>query len=140
MATVLVLGDNDALLEGLVQALSSAGHRTRVARSLDEAEEMSAGERPLLIVAERRLLSGADAPHASRLPYSAGGALVLYHEHGEDGAHVTLPHALARLTMADLALPLERQRLIALAHYVEARARESGRGQSRTPTEEHRAI
>lgn len=134
MATLLLLGSNEALLEGLMQALSSAGHRTRVAYTLDEAEEIAVAVRPLMIVAERSLIvADSDSLTAGRLPFAAGGALVLYREHGDEGASVGLPHALARVTLADLTLPLERQRLLALAQYVEARARESGRGESDTP-------
>jgi hypothetical protein len=43
------------------------------------------------------------------------------------------PPALQRSVLADLSLPLERNRLAALVQHVEERARETGRSDRRTP-------
>ena len=44
-----------------------------------------------------------------------------------------LPSALVRLVLADLTLPLERNRLLALVHRVADRARVTGRESGETP-------
>ena len=44
-----------------------------------------------------------------------------------------LPSALVRLVLADLTLPLERNRLLALVHRVADRARVTGRETGETP-------
>ena len=48
--------------------------------------------------------------------------------HGTDDVALPLPPSLQRLTLADLTLPLERQRLVALVQSVTARARSRGHG------------
>ena len=78
-----------------------------------------------------------------------GGAVVLFRSVGDDGRDASseqdgsggdatgaagaappaaLPPALQRTTLAELALPLERHRLVALVQRVEERARRAGRG------------
>ena len=66
---------------------------------------------------------------------------MLYRSRATDPA-VPVSHAVQRLTLAELMLPLERQRLVALTHHVEERARQAGRGGRRLADEssgEHRA-
>lgn len=131
MATVLLIGSDSALLEGLSQTLASAGHQATLATSLGEAVELAAGERPLLAVVERRLAT--DAAHLLRVPLAPGGSLVLYRDPAE--GRPPLAAAVERAALADLALPLERQRLVALVQHVERRSRAVGRGRATTPTE-----
>lgn len=130
MTTILLLGTNTALLEGLSQTLASAGHRGLFASTINEALEVAAAERPLLAVIERALASH----EALRIPLVAGGAIVVYH------AEVThsdpLPASMARATLAELVLPLERQRLLALVQHVEERSAATGRSQRVTPPEQ----
>lgn len=124
---LLLIGTDEALLEGLVQLLAGSGHKVRVAVGLEEAEELALLEPPLLIVVDRRTVASESGEAVAALPLVAGGAIVLYRTTSDQGALTSLPHAVARLTLADLTLPLERQRLVALAQYVKVRARESGR-------------
>lgn len=134
---IILIGTDHALLEGLAQLLAGAGHRVSVASSLDEAEDISDERAPLMLVVDRRALASDGDRRLSRLPLAAGGAIVLYRTAGDDGRSSALSHGVARLTLADLNLPLERQRLAALAQYVRTRARESGRGRVDTPPESH---
>jgi hypothetical protein len=59
-----------------------------------------------------------------RVPLAPGGAFVVFH--GEDASPAPLPHRVQRATLAELELPLERQRLLALVRYVENRAQTVG--------------
>ena len=141
MATVLLIGADAALLEGLAQTLATTGHRATMVRAVSEATDDGrredappTGEQPLVVLLEREQ-AGDGLQAASLLP--AGGALVLYHSAGTTG-DAQLPAALRRLTLADLALPLERHRLLTIIDTVEARAAATGRA-STAPTDERRA-
>jgi hypothetical protein len=105
---ILLAGGNTALLEGLAQALANTGHRLVVAHSLSEAEELQSRE-PALLTA---VMAG-------------GGALVTYREAGDTSR--ALPAPLARHVLADLVLPLERNRLVSLSEAVATRAKAVGR-------------
>jgi hypothetical protein len=125
---ILLAGGNTALLEGLAQALSNTGQRVVVAGSLDEAEELQARHQAILTVTERSLVSNSDADPARaflRGTLAGGGALVTYREAGDTSR--ALPAPLARHVLADLVLPLERNRLVALAEHLTTRARAVGR-------------
>jgi hypothetical protein len=52
--------------------------------------------------------------------------MLLYHEVGSSS--MPLPAALQRNVLADLSLPLERKRFMALVQHVEERAQATGRG------------
>jgi DNA-binding NtrC family response regulator len=132
---LVLIGTDDALLEGLAQLLAGGGHTVLVAHSVDEAEELSQTEKPLLVVVDRATVSSVAGERLAALPQVPGGAIVLYRTTSDQGALTTMPHAVARLTLADLSLPLERQRLAALAQYVKSRARGSGRVRFDTPPE-----
>lgn len=132
---LILIGTDDALLEGLAQLLAGAGHKVQVAHSVAEAEEIAAQSAPLLVVIDRDSVASDNGEAASRIPLASGGAFVLYRTTSDQGGSLALAHGIARQTLADLALPLERQRLAALAQYVKARARESGRVRFDTPPE-----
>ncbi len=127
MALILFVGSDLALLEGLAQTLAAAGERVRLAQSLHDSDLVTANDPPLVVVAERRLAFEAAASDAGmpNLTLARGGTVVLYH--GVDDAALALPPALMRTTLADLTLPLERQRLVALVRTVADRARARGR-------------
>lgn len=126
---ILLVGSDAALLEGLVQTLAARGYATVVATGLQEAQEAAAAETPLVAVVEREL--AADAPGlVLGIPLVRGGALVVFHQRPDD-AGILLP-PVQRALMADLALPLERNRLLALVQHVEERARATGRQASDT--------
>ena len=132
MPSILLVGTDLSLLEGLAQSLSSQGHGTRVATSFGEARELASAQRPLIAVVEREMATNA-AGEVLSLGLAAGGALVLY----RSGPVKTLavPHALQRHILADLALPLERNRLAALVQHVSDRAAAAGRGRISGETE-----
>ena len=129
MATVYLIGADAALLEGLAQTLAAGGHRGRVVRGIAEAglalqraDDRSPGDDPLVILLAREL--APDAARAATL-LAAGGALVLYHTASAGESHI--PAAVRRLMLADVALPLERHRLLTLIQTVDERARQTGR-------------
>ena len=117
---MLLVGADAALLEGIAQALASAGHHVLTASSLAEAGFVAAASPPLLAVIDRALLVNADARGIGLAP---GGALVVFGD-----PQTTLPAPVRRQVLAELRLPLERGRLSALAVHLEARARRAGRG------------
>jgi hypothetical protein len=154
MASIVLIGTDEALLEGLAQTLGAAGHRAERTTSLAEATRRAAEEPPLVVVAERKLAVAGGARGAAdlrRVQLAPGGAVVLFRSVGDDGRDASseqdgsgsdatgaaaeaaarqaaLPPALQRTTLAELALPLERHRLVALVQRVEERARRAGRG------------
>lgn len=130
---LLLIGTDEALLEGLAQSLAGAGHSVQVARSIEEAEESAITKKPLLVVVDRRMLATESSERLAALPHAPGGAIVLYRTSDDHEPQVAMSHGVARLTLADLTLPLERQRLVALAQYVTSRARGSGRVRFDTP-------
>ncbi len=132
MATILLVGGDAALLEGLMQSLSALGHKPRAADTLHEAREQSTQEPPLVIVSERGL-ANKDCSDFLSIPLVAGGARVLFATSGSE--RQTLSPVLSRAVLADLNLPLERNRLVALVQHVEERARATGRGDFHTPSE-----
>lgn len=129
---VLLVGEDAALLEGLSQSFAGLGYRTHVAGTLHEAREVAADTAPLLAVVQRDLARDAAADFLA-IKLSAGGALVLFHV--TDDLRSAVPMGLQRSVMAELALPLERNRLMALAHHVQERARTTGRSRRQTPPE-----
>ena len=130
---VLLVGGDSALLEGLAQSFAAVGYVPRVAESLHDAREAAADVPPLLAVVERNLADEASGETLA-ITLAPGGALVLYH-----GTAVDLPAispTLQRSVMAELTLPLERNRLMALAAHVKERVRATGRGRRTTPPEQ----
>jgi hypothetical protein len=139
MASIQLIGTDAALLEGLAQTLGAAGHRTSLAGSIADAAHPSDGDPPLLLVVERELALAAWGERGELLravPLAPGGALLLYRHGAAAQGEGALPAALRRTTLAELTLPLERHRLVALAHSVEDRARRAGRARSAPPPEE----
>ena len=78
---------------------------------------------PLVAVVSRSLTTtGAEV---LTIPLARGGARLLYHSPG--GPETAFPPAVHRSVLADLSLPLERNRLVALVQHVDERARITGR-------------
>lgn len=132
---ILLVGTDESLLEGLTQLLAGGGHRVRIAHSIDEAEEIAAKTPPLLAVLHRSAVTADGGSRVGRIPLASGGAYVLYRTTSDEGETMSRARSLSRQTLADLSLPLERHRLLALAQYVSARAHESGRVSFDTPPE-----
>ncbi len=157
---ILLAGRDSALLEGLAQALAHTGHRVAVAHSADEAAELREKHLPILAVVERGLVYGGDAALSfARGAIAAGTALVTFHGASDVPDPGDLAPAAAgpgiaqsdsapamadsrpadpgigRHVLADLILPLERNRLAALAEHLASRARTVGRARDVTPPE-----
>jgi DNA-binding NtrC family response regulator len=130
MTYVMLVGSDVALLEGLSQSLARQGMRLVVSTSLDEAREHATAHPPLIIVAQRDMASESGAELLA-LPVAGGGARILYR--AASVAPAPLLPALQRAVLADLTLPLERQRLAALCQSVCDRARTTGRAPRDTP-------
>ena len=130
MATTLLIGSDESLLEGLAQAFAAEGHRAVVARSIDDAITLAFSHQPLVAVVEHGC---AGDPEFARVRLPAGAAIVVYR--GTDETTRPLPGPIQRATLAELVLPWERHRLITLVRRVEERARASGRERPETPPE-----
>ena len=129
---ILLVGGDAALLEGVVQTLAARGYATTVSSSLQDAAECCGGNPPLVAVIDRGLAAEAPALVLG-IPLVRGGALVVFHQKVQEAA--MLAPAVQRALLADLALPLERNRLLALVQHVEERARVTGRrSHDTTPT------
>jgi len=133
MTQILLVGTELPLLEGLAQSFAAQGFAPVVAQSLHDAREAAAHDPPLIVVVSRALAATASAETLS-IPLAPGGAFVLYRS--VTTALVTLPASVQRAVLADLSLPLERNRLMALVHHVDERVRVTGRGVDDTPADE----
>lgn len=129
---VLLVGSEPALLEGLAQSFAAQAYAPRVVHSLVEAREAAATMPPLLVLVEQTLAAESSAD-ASAIPLAPGGALLVYRTTADERAVV--PHTLQRLVLAELTLPLERNRLFALAQHVLDRVIATGRSSRPTPPE-----
>ena len=123
MASILIVGPDGALLEGVAQTLVGSGHHVVVAKDIPEALETLHGKRPLIALVHCEELIIRSAMLHSVIVH--GGALLAFHCDDEDDAR--LPFSVKRTTLAELRLPLERQRLLALVKYIENRAQAAGR-------------
>lgn len=132
MTTVMLLGTDLALLEGLSQSLSALGHPTRVTSSFSEARELASAAAPLVLVVDRDLAAELGT-ELLRIPLVNGGARLFYHT--ALSSLTPLSSTLQRAVLADLTLPLERHRLAALVQSIGERARMTGRAARHTPTE-----
>lgn len=131
MATILLIGSDEALLEGLAQSLTALGHRALMPHDVSEAVDIATAHPPLLAVVGQAALHSDT--RALRIPVLPGGALVLYRTPGE---LATMVVGTQRNVLAELVLPLERHRLLALVQHLEERVRVTGRENHRdTPTE-----
>jgi hypothetical protein len=118
MGQILLVGTDLPLLEGLAQTFPAIGFAPLVAQSLREARELAAHTPPLVALVSRVLAAESSADMLS-IP------LVLYRAVGS--VLVTLSPTVQRTVLADLTLPLERNRLMALVQHVGERARATGR-------------
>ena len=125
MTQILLVGTELPLLEGLAQSFAALGFAPIVAQSVHEAREIAAQHPPLIAVISRGLAAPATTDTLS-IPLAPGGALVLYRVVGSP--LVTLSPSVQRVVLADLTLPLERNRLMALVQHVGERAKMTGRG------------
>ena len=133
MASILVVGPDAALLEGVAQTLVGAGHQAVIARDIPEALETLRGSHPLLALVDCEELQARGAMLQAIV--AQGGAVLAFHCDDDDSR---LPFRIKRTTLAELKLPLERQRLLALVKFVESRARAAGRDLFQDDESSHR--
>jgi hypothetical protein len=119
----MLIGADVALLEGLAQTLLGFGHEVLFAGSIDDASVGLNGELPSMAVISSEAL--ADIGKGATVPLTSGGALIVYCKSHDERPF--LPPQLQRATLAQLVLPLERKRLIALVQSFEERSRRTGR-------------
>jgi DNA-binding NtrC family response regulator len=122
VATILAVGPDAALLEGVAQTLIGAGHQVVIAGDIPQALETLHRKHPLLALVECDELEVRGSMLQSIVAH--GGAVIAFHCDDDDSR---LPYRVKRTTLAELKLPLERQRLLALVKYVENRALAAGR-------------
>ncbi len=123
MATVILVGADTALLEGLAQTLLGLDHYVLFATTVGEAAALANDNMPSLAVVSSAALE--DARFGATLPLTLGSALIVYGSSHDE--HPFLPTRLQRATLAHLVLPLERHRLVALIQSFESRSRTTGR-------------
>lgn len=127
---ILLVGPDPALLEGLSQSVAALGHPPIVAHSIRDATEAASGLLPLVVIVDKAM-AAESAGSTLAIPLAPGGAIVVYH--AIDKQAPVLSANLQRAVLADLALPLERQRLIALVHHVAQRVIMTGRRRDTPP-------
>jgi hypothetical protein len=123
MALLLIVGTDTALIEGTSQTLTAAGHQLLFSPSLVESLETVGDARPIVVLVERSAID--EIRMTLRVPLTEGGAFLVFH--GEDAQVSPMPARVQRATLAELELPLESKRLLALVRYVETRAQIVGR-------------
>lgn len=122
---VILVGSDEALLEGLAQTFASGGMSPTVVPTIIDACEAAVDAAPIMVVMDRE--SAVSKPgDALSVPLLPGGSLVLYRAGGEREI-VATPTVLRRAVMAELTLPLERNRLVAMATRAMERAVTTGR-------------
>jgi hypothetical protein len=126
MALLLIVGTDAALIEGTSQTLTAAGHTLFFSPSLAESLDAVGDLRPIVVLVERSAID--EIRMTLRVPLAEGGAFLVFH--GEDAAAGPMPPRVQRATLAELELPLEAKRLLALVRYVETRAQIVGRESS----------
>ena len=123
MALLLIVGTDAALIEGTSQTLNAAGHQLFFAPTLGESLDAVGDLRPIVVLVERSAID--EIRMTLRIPLAEGGAFLVFH--GEEAIAPPMPPRVQRATLAELELPLETKRLLALVRYVETRAQIVGR-------------
>jgi ActR/RegA family two-component response regulator len=122
---ILLVGADDALLEGLSQSFAALGYAPNVVPGLGDARQAAASQAPLIAVVDD-VLAAESSADVMGIALAPGGALVLYHGMNS-GVCASQAPGVTRAALANLAMPLERHRLFTLVQHVETRARATGR-------------
>jgi hypothetical protein len=122
MTALLLVGTDNALIEGVAQTLAAPDHQLFFAPSLADALDTVGDTRPIVVLVERSAID--EIRMTLRIPLAPGGAFIVFH--GESTTPAPLPGGVQRVTLAELELPLERERLLALIRYVGNRAQTVG--------------
>lgn len=131
--SLLLVGSDAALLEGLSQFLSALGYTTSATESVREARDIATRRPPLIALLEAEIVTSR--AEVLGIPLAPGGAVVLYNAAPDHQAAV-LPATLQRVVLANISLPLERHRLVALVQYAAQRVLATGRRRD-TPPEQN---
>ncbi len=129
MANVVLLGSDPAVLKSLAQSLADSGHRIFLANDTADILAIARAAGTTVLVTERSLLLAPEV--AERLPARLGAdALIAFHSGilRDDDCSPAIPQRLHRLVLADLCLPQEMMRLLALIGAVEHLAERADRG------------
>jgi hypothetical protein len=118
MTSVLIVGTNAPLIEGVAQILIARDHQLFFSPTLADALDAVGDVKPLVALVERSAID--ETRMTLRIPLAQRGAFIVFH--GEESRPAPLPHRVQRATLAELELPLERQRLLSLIRYVDGRA------------------
>jgi hypothetical protein len=119
---VLIVGGDPAVQEGVLQSVRAAGLNAEGCPDVRCAREAVSESRPVALVLHADLGSaGEELRDLSPIP---GGAVVLFRDADQGDASAGQP--FGRSVIAELTLPLERARLIALLNHIVARARVTG--------------
>ena len=120
---VLIVGGEPAVQEGVLQSVRAAGLVAEGCPDLRCAHEATLEAPPVALVVHVSLTSAGE--ELRRLPLLPGGAMILFRDGEHAGASAGQP--VGRSVIAELSLPLERARLVALLSRIVARARVTGR-------------
>ncbi len=129
MANVVLLATDPGVLEALAQTFVGSGHRTLLADDTADLLTIARAAGTTVLVTERSLLLAPEV--AERFPARLGAnALIAFHtaEARDDECSPAMAQRLHRLVLADLCLPQERTRLLALIGAVEQLAERADRG------------
>jgi hypothetical protein len=120
---VLIVGGDAALREGVLQSLRATGVTGEGCEDLSGAREIAAAAPPLALVVDAKLSTAQQG--AGGIPLLPGAAVILF----RDDVSTARPtqQVFGRSLVAELCLPLERARLMALLQRIVARARITGR-------------
>lgn len=120
---VLIVGGNSAVLEGVLQSVRASGLSAEACPDVGCARDAASESRPVALVVHVDLAPASE--ELRRFTLLPGGAVILF----RDGDHAgSSNRQLDRAVIAELALPLERARLVALLNRIVERARITGRG------------
>jgi DNA-binding NtrC family response regulator len=120
---VLIVGGEAAVQEGVLQAVRAAGMRAEAFADAEAARDAASGDPPMAVVVHLDVARRAES--AKQIPLRPGGAVILFRDGESAGA--SAGQAFGRTVVAELSLPLERARLVALLNRLVERARITGR-------------
>jgi DNA-binding NtrC family response regulator len=123
MMDVLIVGGDSVVQEGVLQAVRAAGLRAEWCPTGESAREAAADVPPTALVVHVDI--AGDADRARQIPLRSGGAVILFRDGERSGE--SAEQVFGRTVIAELSLPLERTRLIALLNRIVERARITGR-------------
>jgi hypothetical protein len=120
---VLIVGGDPAVQEGVLQSIRAAGLSAEVCPDLSCARDSLEEVSPLALVVHETLASAvSELRHSAP---SASSAVILFRD--GTGTRTPFTQSFGRSVIAELTLPLERARLVALLTHIVMRARQTGR-------------